>query len=254
MVTGWPFGSGCSKLSRTVKSCWLRDAGICRPLSSNTFETLSALLSSNEAEVMLSSTGTKRTATLALTDCVLGETSASTVYRSTSMRERRSWACPAAAPANIKRIPMLRKLLRNMYRLSFQNTLNDGGRTPCGGHPRRPTRKSFPNFAQTGLHLSACPIVAQQAPGLPGNGLAGHLALHQFGHHRAPGNQIHHRIKRHPHQKLPGQPTRRRDFVKCHHRRSQQRGLHGNRAASGEREIGMRHGVPAFPFYHPDRR
>ena len=60
-VSGLPLGSGWSKLSRTVKSCWLREAGICLPLSSTTFETLSALFSSKVAELILSSSGMKRT-------------------------------------------------------------------------------------------------------------------------------------------------------------------------------------------------
>src|SRR5690349_18923286 len=104
MVTGWPLGRDCSKLSRTVKSCWLRDAGICLPLSSTTRETLSALLSSKAADMTLSSSGVKRTVALAEMDCVLGETSASMVYCSTSMRERRSWAIPKHAPANRRAI------------------------------------------------------------------------------------------------------------------------------------------------------
>src|SRR6266568_3238857 len=122
MVTGWPLTSGWSKLRRTVKSCWLREAGICLPLSSTTRDTLSALFNSKAAEVMLSSSGTKRTLTLAERDCVFGETSASIVYCSTSMRERRS--CDQAAQAlraSVRTAASVR--LRNMSDLSFQDFL-----------------------------------------------------------------------------------------------------------------------------------
>ena len=80
MVTGWPFGSGWSKLTRSVKSCWLREVGICLPLSSTTRDTLSALFSSKVAEVIPSSTGLNRMVALAASIWVLGVISASMVY------------------------------------------------------------------------------------------------------------------------------------------------------------------------------
>src|ERR1017187_9529843 len=135
MVTGWPLTRGCSKLRRTLKSCWLRDAGICLPLSSTTRDTLSALFSSKLAEVMLSSSGTKRTVALAARDCALGETSASMVYCCTSMRERRSCAQAAEAPSATVRT-RASVCLRNMSNLSFQNILDrQGGALGRGGSP-----------------------------------------------------------------------------------------------------------------------
>src|SRR6185295_11472034 len=116
---------------------------------------LSALFSSNEALVTLSSNGMNRTLAFADMDCVLGEISASMVYCSTSMREvlRRSWA--GAASAAVSRIkPAAREVavpvgrLRNMSNLSFQNFLNQRN-----GLRRRSAREFLPHFGQAGLHF-----------------------------------------------------------------------------------------------------
>src|ERR1019366_561682 len=220
MVTGWPLRSGCSKLSRTVESCWLREAGRCLPWESSTRETLSAWFRSNAAEVTLSSSGVNRTTAFTAMDCVLGEISASMVYCSTSMRERRSCASAATArrPAAMAAAIEIREL-RNMCDLSFQDFLNNGGRAPRRGHSR--LRQFFPDLCEAGLHLSARVRGGQQPARLARNRLPAHPALHQLGDHRAPGNQVHHRIKRHPHQQLSRQPTRRRHLVKGHHGGSQ---------------------------------
>src|SRR5271157_2629862 len=197
MAAGWPFTSGWSKLSRTVKSCALRDACICFPLSSITRDTLSALLSSKGSAEMLSSTGMKRTVTLAAREDVLGETSASMSYSCTSMRERLGGcARQARAPANITPV---RASSRNMSDLSFQNLLYGCSHSglPGGGEPGA-------HFRQPVLHLGARILVREQPPGFGGDALAGHLPLHQLGRHGAAGNQVHHGIERHAHQQLAG--------------------------------------------------
>src|ERR1035437_1222094 len=159
MVTAWPLTSGCSKLRRTVKSCWLRDAGICLPLSSTTRDTLSALFSSKAAEVMLSSNGRKRTLVLAVRDCAAGETSASMVYCSTSMRERRS--CAQAAEAASARVSArvrtaASERLRNMSDLSFQYLLyGQRGAPRRGGAPGQLP----PHLGQPSLHVIAGGLV-----------------------------------------------------------------------------------------------
>src|ERR1019366_3379128 len=159
MVTAWPLTSGCSKLRRTVKSCWLRDAGICLPAASTTRDTLSALLSSKAAEVMLSSRGVKRTVALAVRVWAAGETSASMVYCSTSMRERRSCARAAEAPsARVRTRASLR--LRNMSNMSFQYLLY-GERRPLG---RSGAAGQFlADLGQAGLHCGAGALIAEQA-------------------------------------------------------------------------------------------
>src|ERR1035437_2833391 len=161
MVTGWPLGSGCSKLSRTVESCWLREAGIFLSWASSTRETLSALFRSNAAEATLSSSGVNRTTAFTAMDCVLGEISASMVYCSTSIRERRSCAGAAIArrPAAMAAAIEIRGL-RNMRALSFQNFLNDAGPAPRPGHSR--LRQFFPDLFEAGLHLRARALVRQQ--------------------------------------------------------------------------------------------
>src|SRR5450759_2290471 len=213
MVTAWPLTSGCSKLRRTVKSCWLRDAGICLPLSSTTRDTLSALLSSKAADVMLSSSGTKRTLALAVRDCAAGETSASMVYCSTSMRERRSCDQPAEAPSARVRARVrigANVRLRNMSDLSFQYLLY-GQRRAFG---RGGAAGQFPpHLGQPSLHFGAGRLVGEQAQRFARQIRTGHLALHQLRHHGASGDQVHHGIKRHVHQKLAGQPTGRRTLV-----------------------------------------
>ena len=174
MVTGWPLTSGWSKLRRTVKSCWLRDAGICLPLSSTTRDTFSALLSSKAAEVMLSSSGMKRTLALAVRDWVAGETSASIVYCSTSMRERRSCAQAAEAPSARARTAASVRL-RNMSDLSFQN-FPDGER----GALRRggAAGQLLPHFGQPGLHFGAGAAHRRAGAGLraPGSRRSSDLA------------------------------------------------------------------------------
>src|SRR5664279_1765999 len=149
MVMGWPLGSGCSKLRRTVKSCWLREAGICLPAPSTTRDTLSALFSSKAAEVMLSSKGMKRTLALAVRDCAAGETSASMVYCSTWMRERRSCAQAAEAPrARARTRASVR--LRNMCDVSFQYLLyGQRGALGRGGA----AGQLVAHFGQSGLHF-----------------------------------------------------------------------------------------------------
>src|SRR5271157_6221689 len=203
MATGWPLGSGCSKLRRTVESCWLREAGICLSWASSTRETLRALLRSNAAELMLSSSGVNRTTAFTAMDPVAGEISASMVYCSTSMRERRS-CCAGAATASrpaARAAAIGIRGLRNMCDLSFQNLLNDGGSAPRGALWARHShlRQFSADLREPGLHLRARGGVVQQAARLAGNGLPSHPALHQLGDHRVPGNQVHHRIKRHPH-------------------------------------------------------
>ena len=121
------------------------------------------------------------------------------------------------------------------------------------GPDSRP-RQFLPDLFQPGLHLRARGWVRQQPARLAGNRLPGHPALHQLGDHRAPGDQVHHRIKRHPHQQLSRHPTRRRHLVKGHHGGSQKRRLHRHRPAGGQRQVGVGHGVPAFPFNHSNRR
>src|ERR1017187_10683881 len=176
MVTGWPLTRGCSKLRRTLKSCWLRDAGICLPLSSTTRDTVSALFSSKAAEVMLSSSGTKRTVALAVRDCALGEISASMVYCCTSMRERRSCAQPAEAPSATVRT-RASVCLRNMSDLSFQNILDRQG----GALGRSGSAGQLPaHLGQPILHLGASRLIGEQAERLARQVLAGHLTLHQF--------------------------------------------------------------------------
>src|ERR1035437_3352106 len=248
MVTAWPLTSGCSKLRRTVKSCWLRDAGICLPLSSTTRDTLSALLSSKAAEVMLSSNGRKRTLVLAVRDCAAGETSASMVYCSTSMRERRSCAQEARRPRVRSRAS---ERLRNMSHLSFQYLLY-GQR----GAPRRggAAGQFPPHLGQPSLHFGAGGLLGEEAQRVARQVRAGHPTLHQLRHHGASSDQVHHGIKRNVHQKLAGQPTGRRHLVKRDHGSPQERGFHGDGSTCSEREIGMRHGVPAFPFNHLNRR
>src|ERR1035437_480702 len=254
MVTAWPLTSGCSKLRRTVKSCWLRDAGICLPWSSTTRDTLSALFSSKAAEVMLSSSGTKRTLALAVRDCAAGETSASMVYCSTSMRERRSCAQAAEAPsarvrARVRIGASVR--LRNMSDLSFQYLLY-GQRSALWR--RGAAGQLPPHLGQPSLHFGAGGLIGEQAQRLARQVRAGHLTLHQLRHHGASGDQVHHRIEWNVHQKSAGQPTGRRHLVERDHGSPQERGFHGDGSTCSEREIGMRHGVPAFPFNHLNRR
>ena len=98
------------------------------------------------------------------------------------------------------------------------------------------------------------PVIGEQAQGFAGQILAGHLTLHQLGHDGASGDQVHHRIKRHIHEKLAGQPTGGGHLVKRDHGGAQQRGFHRHRTTCSEREIGVRHGVPAFSFDHLNRR
>src|ERR1035441_10179596 len=172
MATGWPLGSGCSKLRRTVESCWLREAGICLSWESSTRETLSALLRSNAAELMLSSSGVNRTTAFTAMDPVAGEISASMVYCSTSMRERRSCAGAAIARRPAARAAAIgRRGLRNMCDLSFQNFLNDGGRAPRRAlrvrHAR--PRQFFADLREAGLHFGARAGVRQQAARLAGD-------------------------------------------------------------------------------------
>src|ERR1035438_5777469 len=243
MVTAWPFTRGCSKLRRTLKSCWLRDAGICLPVSSTTRDTLSALFSSKTTEVILSSSGTKRTLALAVRDCAAGETSASMVYCCTSMRERRSCA-QAAETASARVRSRVSVCLRDMSDLSFQNFLDRQG----GALGRRGSPGQLPaHLGQPFLHLGAGRLIVEQAQRLARQIRAGHLILHQFRHHGASGDQVDHGIKRYVHQEQIGQPTGRRHLVEGDHGSAEERGFHGDRATCGEREIGMRHGVPAFP-------
>src|ERR1017187_7527870 len=251
MVTAWPLTRGCSKLRRTLKSCWLRDAGICLPVSSTTRDTLSALFSSKTTEVILSSSGTKRTLALAARDCAPGETSASMVYCCTSMRERRSCcAQPAVAPRATVRTKAS-VCLRDMSDLSFQNFLDRQG----GALGRRGSPGQLPaHLGQPFLHLGAGRLIVEQAQRLACQIRAGHLILHQFRHHGASGDQVDHGIKRYVHQELAGQPTGRRHLIEGDHGSAEERGFHGDRSTCGEREIGMRHGVPAFPFNHLNRR
>src|ERR1017187_207953 len=158
MVTGWPLTRGCSKLRRTLKSCWLRDAGICLPLSSTTRDTVSALFSSKAAEVMLSSSGTKRTVALAARDCALGETSASMVYCCTSMRERRS--CAQAAEAESATVRTIASVsLRNMRDLPFQNILNRQG--GALGRGRSPGQLPA-HLGQPVLHIVTGSLIGEQ--------------------------------------------------------------------------------------------
>src|SRR5450759_5239652 len=201
MVTAWPLTSGCSKLRRTVKSCWLRDAGICLPLSSTTRDTLSALFNSKAAEVMLSSKGKKRTLVLAVRDCAAGETSASMVYCSTSMRERRS--CAQAAPSARVRIRASVRL-RNMSDLSFQYLLYGQRRALRRGGA---AGQLPPHLGQPCLHFGAGRLIGEQAQRFARQVRAGHLTLHQLRHHGASGDQVHHGIKRNVHQEIAGQPT-----------------------------------------------
>src|ERR1035437_11026308 len=189
MVTAWPLTSGCSKLRRTVKSCWLRDGGICLPLSSTTRDTLSALFSSKAAEVMLSSNGTKRTLVLAVRDCAAGETSASMVYCSTSMRERRSCAQAAEAPsARVRARVRIRASvrLRNMSDLSFQNILD----FERGALRRRGAAGQLqPHLGQPSLHFGAGGLIGQQAQRFARQVRAGHSILHQLRHYGASGDR-----------------------------------------------------------------
>ena len=70
----------------------------------------------------------------------------------------------------------------------------------CGA-PEPPA--SFCRTSASPAFISArAGCVGEQAQRFARQVLAGHLALHQFGHHRASGDQVHHRIKRHIHQKL----------------------------------------------------
>src|ERR1035438_5489592 len=190
MVTAWPLTSGCSKLRRTVKSCWLREAGICLPAPSTTRDTLSALFSSKAAEVMLSSRGVKRTVALAVRVWAAGETSASMVYCSTSMRERRSCARAADAPsARVRTRARLR--LRNMCDVSFQYLLY-GQRRALGRSGAAGQLLAY--FGQPGLHFGAGAVVGEQAQGLAREIAAGHLTLHEFRHDGASGDEVHHGI------------------------------------------------------------
>src|SRR4249920_1522314 len=179
MLAGWPLTSGWSKFRRTVKSCWLRDAWICLPLSSTTRDTFSALLSSKEAEVMFSSSGTKRRLALAVRDWVAGETSASIVYNSTWMRERRSACAQAKEAPSARERTAASVRLRNMSDLSFQN-FPDGehGTLRRGGA----AGQLLPHFGQPSLHFGASRLIGEQALGFARQVLSGHLALHQLGH------------------------------------------------------------------------
>src|ERR1039458_6120511 len=250
MVTAWPLTSGCSKLRRTVKSCWLREAGICLPAPSTTRDTLSALFSSKAAEVMLSSKGMKRTLALAARDCAAGETSASMVYCSTSMRERRSCARAAEAPsARVRTRASLR--LRNMSNMSFQYLLY-GERRPLG---RSGAAGQFlADLGQAGLHCGAGAVVGEQAQGLARESAAGHLTSHEFRHDGASGDEVHHGIERNVDEEFAGQPTSGGHLIERDHGSAEEGSFHGDGSTCGEGEIGMRHGVPAFSFNHPNRR
>src|ERR1039457_3231317 len=186
MVTAWPLTSGCSKLRRTEKSCWLQEAGICLPAPSTTRETLSALCSSKAAR-----------------DCAAGETSASMVYCSTSMRERRSCAQAAEAPsARVRTRARLR--LRNMCDVSFQYLLY-GQRRALGRSGAAGQLLAY--FGQPGLHFGAGAVVGEQAQGLAREIAAGHLTLHEFRHDGASGDEVHHGIEGYVDEEFAGQPT-----------------------------------------------
>ena len=83
--------------------------------------------------------------------------------------------------------------------------------------------------------------------------LARHFVLHQLRHHLLPGDQIHHRIKRHIDQQLADRPAQPRDLIESHHRRSQQCPLHSHRSTCRQRHVAVRHGVPGLALYRPDR-
>src|ERR1019366_1368436 len=136
------------------------------------------------AVVMLSSSGTKRTLALAVRDCDAGETSASMVYSSTSMRERRSCAQAAEAPtARVRTAASVR--LRYMSGLSFQNTLDgEGGALGRGGA----AGQLAPHLGQPSLHFGAGWFVGEQAQSLARQIRAGHPALHQLRHDGTSGD------------------------------------------------------------------
>src|ERR1035438_9194511 len=112
--------------------------GICLPPASTTRDTLSALFNSKVAEVTPSPTGRKRTLVLAANVEVLGVTSASMVYCSTSMVEAGRFCGAGAAGVAIQTSAAAsgpatqRRKLRYMSGLSFQDFLNDSGGSARG--------------------------------------------------------------------------------------------------------------------------
>ena len=211
---------------------------------------------------MLSSSGTKRTAALAAMRLRVGRDLGvdGVVLHVDARAARRSWARAAASRGEQQQAGRQRPAAASAEftkheRLVLPESLERWRRRAAA--PRRPAsapawprtsaRPAFIRVARACVRQQPARLARRCARRSSGSASArGPPRARQSG---SPWNKTAPRTS-----SFPDHPAAARHLVKRHHRGAQQRRFHRHRSAGGQRQIGVRHGVPAFSFDHPNRR